>query len=156
MKPGGETKAGAGRDYATWITAYVRRAAAGYGVRGQCLCAAREMQQAFPELRVVGGKVWLADGTGRCHNWLLTPTGAVLDPTRLQFESEPVRYVPLAEMDPHPTGQCLECWDYRYGKSRYCSPRCERRWRRRPRAERDRLELWVMTQVLAGGACSRG
>jgi hypothetical protein len=30
--------------YAAWIRAYVRRAAEGYGLRGQCVFAAGEMQ----------------------------------------------------------------------------------------------------------------
>lgn len=136
--------------YTTWISAYVARAAAGRGLAGQCLFAALEMRQAFPDLQVVGGKVWLADGSGHCHTWLVTPAGAVLDPTRLQFAAEPVRYVPLADENPQPTGQCYHCHDYRYGKSRYCSKLCEGRWRRRPKAEREAAEMWIFAQIMAG------
>jgi hypothetical protein len=136
--------------YAAWIRAYVRRAAEGYGLRGQCVFAAFLMREEFPELEITPGRVWLADGTGHCHTWLVTPAGEVLDPTQGQFDSEPVRYVPLADEDPPPTGQCFECNAYRYGASRYCSKRCARRWRSRPLEERDRLEGWILVQMLAG------
>jgi hypothetical protein len=102
-----------------------------------CVFAAREMREVFPELVAVPGKVLLADGQGICHLWLVTPDGTVLDPTVLQFESPVVGYRPLADEDPPPTGQCLECWDWRYSRGGYCSDRCYRRaYRRRKKIRR--------------------
>ena len=133
--------------YRRWIAAYVARRAVKGGLLHQCREATLEMSRAFPELKRVAGRVELADGKRWVHAWMVAPDGELLDPTVLQFESAPVRYTPADEEDPKPTGQCFECMDYRYGRSRYCSEKCGRAFRKRAKANPG-LEMAIALHLL--------
>jgi hypothetical protein len=134
--------------YHEWMRAYLFQAASGYGLASRCGSATAEMQAAFPELVRVPGRVTLVTGERICHWWCVTPGGSVLDPTAAQFPAPVAAYIPMAEEDPKPTGQCLECWDYRYGKGGYCSSRCYRR-NYRKRKDDPEYGLAMVMSVLA-------
>lgn len=142
--------------YSVWIEQYVERElkdpkrVGDWDVqsvlRGQCYSACLDMQEEFPELRLVRGwvvtKAWsLANpkGTydqltdfnpGDGHFWLETETGLIVDPTARQFhEPLDMYYIPFDETlaDKLPTGRCVNCGDYCYGaNSGICSDECAR------------------------------
>jgi hypothetical protein len=89
--------------YERWIATYVRGS-----VRGRCAAWTRQMQRTFPELQRVYGFVVREDlppqlGVHRLqgHWWLVTPTGAIVDPTQRQF-GWPLVYVPLPDLADRP------------------------------------------------------
>lgn len=129
--------------YAAWMAQLQFRAVNTNGVQGRCLQAVRLMVETFPELKPVSGRVLLTNGERICHVWAVTPTGALLDPTAAQFDAPVLEYKPLADEDPKPTGQCLECWDYRYGKGGFCSDRCRRR-----QAKRNKQDPEAMSHLM--------
>lgn len=136
--------------YTAWIKAYVIKAACTTGLKDRCREACRDMRKAFPELTAVPGAVTLADGRRIVHWWLIDAAGTVWDPTALQFDSEPVAYTSLAEEEPRPAGQCLECAGYRYNaRSGYCSARCARARQRRHRKQPELRVLETLSFMAA-------
>lgn len=67
--------------YAEWIVAYTQRTSS---LRGKCKEACEEMKGVFPELEVKKGKAW-TDWGEQEHWWCVAPSGAIYDPTALQF-----------------------------------------------------------------------
>src|ERR1043165_9316067 len=101
--------------YTQWIATHVTG-----DVTGQCKPWCQRMQNVFPELTVTRGHVLPADPSmdlthpeGYPHWWLVTPTGAIVDPTATQFPW-PFVYEPWTEGAAEPTGKCLECGAYCY------------------------------------------
>jgi len=100
-------------DYFAWISKRYPDAATAC-----CRCeeATKEMVQAFPELRRVGG--WVAGSPmrrprrGAEHWWCVTPDGCIVDPTRAQFLWAEIYYREKTAEDPEPIGKCLHCGGY--------------------------------------------
>jgi hypothetical protein len=96
--------------YATWIAEYVQRREG--LIRGLCQSAVHEMRAAFPELVPVRGHARFPSGGRVEHWWLVTPDGAVVDPTALQFQaSAEMTYEPWTPGTLVKVGRCLECGD---------------------------------------------
>lgn len=123
--------------YLVWISDYVAKQSF---LRGMCRSACDKMLQVFPELKLVRGwagghlstkdDVLLDPGDG--HWWLETESGEIIDPTAGQFLGAVV-YVAFDETKASelPTGKCMNCGDYCYGKRKYiCSDECEEDYRK--------------------------
>jgi hypothetical protein len=54
---------------------------------------------------------------------MVTPDGAVLDPTKEQFASQGQGVYEQHE-GPEPTGACLNCGALVYGDARFCNSNC--------------------------------
>ena len=93
---------------------------------GQCLEVTLQMQHAFPELQRIKGHYYCAIWGERCHWWLQTADGEVVDPTAMQFPSKGTGvYVPLCSDEPEPIGRCVNCGEYCYNDPNFCSSSCE-------------------------------
>jgi len=69
--------------YKRWIDVHYPTA---HEALGKCMEASAEMNEAFPELRIAKGAVWLQGHPGeRHHAWLVDSQGEVIDPTQLQY-----------------------------------------------------------------------
>lgn len=66
------------REYAAWIDALEG------SLVGHCQATCVAMLAVFPELRLVGGYVKTPLGCD-LHYWLVSPSGAIVDPTVRQF-----------------------------------------------------------------------
>jgi hypothetical protein len=92
--------------YTQWIATYLARVGS---PRGQCVVAANEMREAFPELVEVRGWFHCAE-----HCWLLAPDGTIVDPTVSQFgmwDTVPEAYRAWKPGDEVRVGRCMECGD---------------------------------------------
>lgn len=107
-------------------------------LKGRCYSASTDMQEYFPELRLIRGHVvsqryidmvgpeyseTLDPGDG--HIWLETEAGDIVDPTRQQYP-EGLIYVAFDESKAHtlPTGKCPNCGSYCYNNKDCCSDDC--------------------------------
>lgn len=94
--------------YTTWIAAYIERMNG--KLLGRCETASKEMQTAFPELRLVRGYVLVFGWGQRGHWWLEAPDGTVVDPTVGQFpEGRVLDYDEWLPGHPVCVGKCMEC-----------------------------------------------
>lgn len=119
-------------NYAAWIAEYLGRFRIPEACLGRCQEAVTEMHRAFPELTIVKGHVHCAAPWGkRGHWWLTTADGAIIDPTRAQFNSTIVwAYEPYVEGDDVRLGACMECGASIWGPPDsghpyFCSRKCE-------------------------------
>lgn len=116
---------GIARDlYGEWIAANYPTAELAYG---QCDAATQRMASVFPELTRVRGHY--VDGVWgeRCHWWLTTRDGTIVDPTAAQFPSAGLgEYMPWSEGNDEPSGKCPNCGGYVYGGGTLCSDTCAR------------------------------
>jgi hypothetical protein len=108
------------KEYEEWIAANVTD-----GGLGQCQEVTEQMLAAFPELIRVRGHyachIW-----GPREHWWLDDDGVIVDPTAEQFPSKGAGvYIPWEEGREEPTGKCMNCGDYCYGGSFFCSDACE-------------------------------
>lgn len=117
--------------YDEWIKAYVERQPNQF-VRGKCKEAVTEMIAAFPELRKAAGFAHVTWGRDE-HWWCVAPDGAIVDPTKSQFQFGVVlQYEELDLDDPKtrdlvPIGKCANCGEYTYtssASSEICSQEC--------------------------------
>lgn len=96
---------------------------------GKCAETTIAMQEAFPELARVRGFYHCPLWGQRAHWWLVTPDGAIVDPTAMQFPSGGLGlYVRWPEGQPEPTGKCPNCSDYCYNDRTCCSEPCSREY----------------------------
>lgn len=95
---------------------------------GQCKEVCLKMQKVFPELELVKGHYFCASWGSRMHWWLVSRTGTIIDPTKLQFPSQGNGvYDPLDETAPQPTGKCPNCGEYIFD-NRYVHEECQDAW----------------------------
>ena len=92
--------------YRDWIDRHYICAADCYG---KCHQAARIMQEAFPELRIVVGYVTAGSWGERDHAWLVAPDGSIVDPTAQQFQQGVSDYQEWKPGDPVNVGPCANC-----------------------------------------------
>lgn len=105
--------------YVHWITQHVQET---YGTCGQVTL---DMLAAFPELTRVRGHYYCSSWGERAHWWLVSPDGAIVDPTAQQFPSQGTgTYVPWEEGSAEPTGRCVNCAEYAYDGRDVCSDAC--------------------------------
>ena len=93
--------------YAEWIDQVT-------DVYGTCREVTREMQKAFPELKLVRGHYccWVL---GKREHWWLVDGYKIVDPTAAQFPSKGEgRYEELPEDTQTPSGMCPNCGEYCY------------------------------------------
>jgi hypothetical protein len=110
-------------EYEAWIETNVQEA------YGRCDEVTRAMAEAFPELRRVRGHYYCLVWGERTHWWLVTPGGAIVDPTAKQFPSGGRGvYEPWAEGTEEPSGKCPNCGGYVYGGGTACSDTCAREY----------------------------
>ncbi len=108
--------------YAAWIAENVE--GDGYG---QCREVTERMAARFPELVRARGHYYCPVWGERCHWWLTTQDGEIVDPTAAQFPSRGQGvYTPWEEGAPEPTGICPQCGEYTYGPGTCCSDACSR------------------------------
>lgn len=92
---------------------------------GRCKEVAIDMQDNFPELRLVRGHYY-DDEWGRRGHWWLQLGDRIVDPTAIQFPSAGEgRYEEHPEGAEEPTGICMNCGEYVYGGSKFCNNTCE-------------------------------
>lgn len=104
--------------YLQWIADNV-----GPDPHGQCKEITERMAVAFPDLRRVRGHYVCPLEGLQPHWWMITPDGAVLDPTKEQFASQGQGgYEP--HEGPEPTGTCLNCGALVYGETSFCNSDC--------------------------------
>lgn len=144
------------KQYEDWITEYLK--SKGGRVKNACQDAVLRMCQAFPELTAVRGFVFPEPYEGdieeACptvdmelpdrrlayssefgleqHWWCITPSGKIVDPTRIQYSWEGIQYVPLdpAKHGPVPTGKCLDCGELLFSGltlKEFCDELCKSR-----------------------------
>lgn len=89
---------------------------------GLCLEWSTALQQAFPELKIVKGRVRLADQDTAGHYWCETKEGIVVDPTPEQFYPSIIKYEKHGEAKP--TGKCQWCGKTTYEEEECCSVHC--------------------------------
>lgn len=107
--------------YSQWIAAHVPTYEAAYG---HCVEVTEAMQAAFPELTRVRGHYYCLVWGERAHWWLVTPDGAVVDPTARQFPMHGGVYVPWDDGREEPTGMCPNCGGACYDGAQVCSDQC--------------------------------
>lgn len=98
---------------------------------GTCAEQTTKMAERFPELKRIRGHYMCPIWGEREHWWLVTPSGAVIDPTREQFPSGGRGvYVPWDEHAEEPIGKCANCGGYSYeskgGNNTVCGDACAR------------------------------
>ena len=96
----------------------------------QCAGATAKMVKAFPELTRIRGHICVM-GDMREHWWCQDRAGAVVDPTRRQYQGQAiVGYDPLPADAEEPVGKCHECGEYCFtskgGNSSFCCAAHER------------------------------
>ena len=105
--------------YKTWIKKNTK------GTRGQCQKRTQEMQEAFPELKIVRGHYYCPFEGKREHWWLKDIKEGIIDPTASQFLSNGQgEYVEWTEGAPEPTGRCIHCGEYCFNGNHFCSQDC--------------------------------
>ena len=117
--------------YEAWIAAWVLKQPF---LRGTCARGAKEMVEAFPELRRVAGWVFGPKMPPTEHFWCVTRDAAIVDPTAGQFEGE-LNYREFRPGDSVCVGRCMNCGDYIYApveslddpgnRRSVCSDACE-------------------------------
>ena len=104
--------------YAQWIKDNVKE------TYGQCGNVTLSMQQAFPELRRVRGRVVDACWGVRNHWWLMAGD-VVVDPTAAQFPClVSSTYEELEDGDRIPSGLCADCGEVTYDGEEFCNDTC--------------------------------
>lgn len=99
--------------------------------KNQCAQATALMVKEFPELKRVGGYFYHPHTTLPIqHWWCVTEYGDIVDPTYRQFGVRgAIDKVHYDQMDPLPTGRCLECGSLTFnqeGMTSFCNKDCER------------------------------
>lgn len=105
--------------YKEWIAKYLSE----NNPKMQCENASRLMMEVFPELVLIRGSVITINAIERTHWWCETPDKEIIDATETQFGSI-VKYYPLDETLPEPSGKCLHCGEFVYDSSQFCSSTC--------------------------------
>ncbi len=118
-------------EYADWVADYSKRHDG--ALLGQCEDAVKRMVEAFPELTIVRGHVFVMRWGQRAHWWCVAPDESVVDPTAKQFPMI-LAYEPWIPGTPVRVGKCMNCGDeiYRVVQSLdepaprvySCGPRC--------------------------------
>lgn len=109
--------------YKNWIVEHFPNQQLAYG---SCHQATLDMLQAFPELIRVRGHYQCSVWGERSHWWLVDQSGAIVDPTAIQFPSLGLDiYIPWDEGEKEPSGMCMNCGSYCYDYNSFCSVNCE-------------------------------
>ena len=119
------------KKYQEWIANYLKDHP---NPIGECQKATKEMLKAFPELKIVRGHVETVFCGRQGHWWLESPDGAIVDPTRRQFQG-PIDYEPWTPDSLVRVGKCMNCGEEIWRKvasldqeyhDYFCSKECEK------------------------------
>jgi hypothetical protein len=107
------------QEYQDWIDNYKG------DIFRKCVEVTQEMQQVFPELRIVKGMATiLEDFNDYPHQWLIDLEGNIVDPTKKQWIGI-IEYKEITEKDEQLVGKCPNCGEWIYGNYReFCDDKC--------------------------------